>query len=391
MKEQALKRHKQGKIAITSTIPLDNPHDLALAYTPGVAFPSIEIAQDQTLAYEYTSKGHMVLIVTDGTAVLGLGDIGPHAALPVMEGKALLVKKFAGLDAFPICLDTKDTDKIIEVIKLISPGFGGILLEDISAPRCVDLERRLQAELNLPVFHDDQHGTAIVVGAAIINASRLLKKPIDSMKVVVSGVGAAGSSVIRMLKRLGAKDIYAYQKDGAIDVKKYDQYHFVIQEMLDEGIISSPVKHDNTLACLMVDSDVFIGVSAPGIVSQAMVASMKKDAIIFALANPIPEIMPEDAKNAGARIIGTGRSDFPNQVNNVLAFPGIFKGALQAKAKKITEEMKEAAVYAIADLINIDELSEEYVIPSVFDPRVADAVSEAIIQQIKNQELHKKG
>lgn len=383
MKEKALAIHQNGKIAIQSTVRLDTPEDLALAYTPGVAIPCLEIKENVENAYKYTCKGHMVLIITDGTAVLGLGDIGPHAALPVMEGKALLLKKFANVDCFPICLDTKDPDKIIEVAKLISPVCGGIILEDISAPRCVTIERQLQKELNIPVFHDDQHGTAIVVGAAMINASRLLKKPLNQMRVAVSGVGAAGSSVMRLLKAIGIKEIVAYKSDGVIDQSKYHQYNFVIKELLDEHIIITPSQHDNTLASIIKGADAFVGLSVPNIVTQAMVESMNDNAIIFALSNPTPEIMPDVAKAGHARIIGTGRSDFPNQINNVLAFPGIFKGALQARAPKITEEMKLIAAKAIANLIKDNELHEDYIIPSAFDLRVVDAVSQAIINEVE--------
>lgn len=383
MKEKALAIHQNGKIAIQSTVRLDTPEDLALAYTPGVAIPCLEIKENVENAYKYTCKGHMVLIITDGTAVLGLGDIGPHAALPVMEGKALLLKKFANVDCFPICLDTKDPDKIIEVAKLISPVCGGIILEDISAPRCVTIERQLQKELNIPVFHDDQHGTAIVVGAAMINASRLLKKPLNQMRVAVSGVGAAGSSVMRLLKAIGIKEIVAYKSDGVIDQSKYHQYNFVIKELLDEHIIITPSQHDNTLASIIKGTDAFVGLSVPNIVTQAMVESMNDNAIIFALSNPTPEIMPDVAKAGHARIIGTGRSDFPNQINNVLAFPGIFKGALQARAPKITEEMKLIAAKAIANLIKDNELHEDYIIPSAFDLRVVDAVSQAIINEVE--------
>jgi malate dehydrogenase (oxaloacetate-decarboxylating) len=382
MKEKALKLHENGKISIESRVKLDNAEDLALAYTPGVAFPCLEIANNPELAYKYTSKSHMVLIVTDGTAVLGLGDIGPQAALPVMEGKALLLKKFAGLDCFPICLDTKDVDKIVETVKIIAPSCGAIILEDISAPRCVAIERRLRSELKIPVFHDDQHGTAIVVGAALINACRLLNKNLDSLRIVVSGTGAAGSSVMRILHGLGVKTINAYNAKGVVDVKKYNEYNFIIQELLDEGIIQTPEQHDNTLKSIMIGADVFIGLSAPNLVDETMVRSMNQDAIVFALANPTPEVMPDVAKAGGARIIGTGRSDFPNQINNVLAFPGIFKGALAARAEQITEDMKLITAKAIAALIKDEELKEDYIIPSAFDMRVVDAIANAIIEEV---------
>ncbi|MFA7126226.1 MAG: NADP-dependent malic enzyme [Bacilli bacterium] len=382
MKEKALKIHEGGKLKVVSTVPMEDSQDLALAYTPGVAFPCLAIKDNPEDVYRYTSKGHMVAIVSDGTAVLGLGDIGPYAAIPVMEGKALLLKRFADIDAFPICLDTKDPEKIIDTVKLISPMFGGIILEDISAPRCVMIERRLKQELSIPVFHDDQHGTAIVVGSALLNASRLLKKPLASMKVVVSGTGAAGSSVMRIIRGLGVGTLYAYNIQGVVDCKKIDQYDFVLKELLEDGIIDTPAGENQSLASIMKGAHVFIGVSAPNIVTEDMVASMEKDAIVFAMANPTPEIMPDLAKKAGARIVGTGRSDFPNQVNNVLAFPGIFKGALLARAPQITEEMKLIAARAIASLITDSELQDDYVVPSAFDPRVVQVVSQAIIDQV---------
>ncbi len=385
MKEQALKIHEHGKLTVESTVPLENAQDLALAYTPGVAIPCLEIAKNPEDVYRYTSKGHMVAIVTDGTAVLGLGDIGPHAAIPVMEGKALLLKRFANVDAFPICLDTKDPEKIIETVKLIAPMFGGIILEDISAPRCVLIERRLKKELSIPVFHDDQHGTAIVVGAAMINASRLLKKPLCDMKVVVSGTGAAGSSIIRIIKGLGVGTIYAYNRLGVVNHASIETYDFVVRELLDEGIINNPPQDAKTLDGIMKGANAFIGVSAPNIVTEEMVKSMAPNAICFAMANPTPEIMPDLAKRAGARIVGTGRSDFPNQVNNVLVFPGIFKGALSARAPQITEAMKLTASKAIASLIQDHELCDDYIIPSAFDPRVVEVVSQAIIDHVKKQ------
>lgn len=385
MKEEALKIHENGKISISSRIKLDDAHDLSLAYSPGVAYPCLEIQKDPDKSYLYTSKGHMVLIISDGTAVLGLGDIGPRAALPVLEGKALLLKKFADIDCFPICLDTKDPEKIIETVKIIAPTCGAIILEDISAPRCVTIERRLKEELDIPVFHDDQHGTAIVVGAGLINASKLINKPINEMNVAVSGAGAAGSSVMRLLKSLGVKNIYATNAKGVIDFNSYEKQNFIIKELLDEKIISSPINHDNTLSSIMKNADVFVGLSAPGIVTKEMIQTMAENPIVFALANPIPEIMPEEAIKGGAKIIATGRSDYPNQINNVLAFPGIFKGALACRTKKITEEMKLAAAFAIAGVIAREELTENYIIPNPFDLRVVEAVSEAII----NEEIKK--
>lgn len=385
MKEKALQIHEKGKLQVTSRIPMNDGKDLALAYTPGVAFPCLEIKDNPQEAYRYTSKGHMVAIVTDGTAVLGLGDIGPLASLPVMEGKALLLKRFADIDAFPIALDTKDPDKIIETVKLIAPTFGGIILEDISSPRCVYIETKLKAELNIPVFHDDQHGTAIVTGAALLNASKLLKKPLKKMRAVVIGTGAAGSSVMRLIKGLGMGTINAYNSRGVVDIKKMAKYDFVIKALLDEKIITTPQEHDDSLASIMKGADVVIGLSVPNILTPEMISSMAKDAICFAMANPTPEIMPDLAKKAGARIVGTGRSDFPNQVNNVLAFPGIFKGVLTARAPQITEEMKLVASRAIASIIKDDELNEDYIIPSVFDERIVNVVSEAIIKEaIKN-------
>ncbi|MFA5542667.1 MAG: malic enzyme-like NAD(P)-binding protein [Bacilli bacterium] len=385
MKEEALKIHENGKISISSRIKLDDAHDLSLAYSPGVAYPCLEIQKDPDKSYLYTSKGHMVLIISDGTAVLGLGDIGPRAALPVLEGKALLLKKFADIDCFPICLDTKDPEKIIETVKIIAPTCGAIILEDISAPRCVTIERRLKEELDIPVFHDDQHGTAIVVGAGLINASKLINKPINEMNVAVSGAGAAGSSVMRLLKSLGVKNIYATNAKGVIDFNSYEKQNFIIKELLDEKIISSPINHDNTLSSIMKNADVFVGLSAPGIVTKEMIQTMAENPIVFALANPIPEIMPEEAIKGGAKIIATGRSDYPNQINNVLAFPGIFKGALACRTKKITEEMKLAAAFAIAGVIAREELTENYIIPNPFDLRVVEAVSKAII----NEEIKK--
>ena len=382
MKEKALEYHKNGKLSISSRVNLENAQDLALAYTPGVAEPCLEIAKNTEDAYKYTSKGHMVAIVTDGSAVLGLGDIGAAASIPVMEGKALLLKKFADVDAFPICIDSKDTNKIIDTVKLISPVFGGIILEDISAPRCVTIERELKKALDIPVFHDDQHGTAIVVGAGLINASRLIKKPLSEMRIVVLGTGASGSAVMRIIKGLGVKAINAVNILGAVTTDNYYKYDFVVRELIDEKIIT-PVARDLKVEDLLVGADAFIGLSGPNLVSEAMIKSMNSNAIVFSLANPTPEIMPDLAKSAGARVVATGRSDFPNQVNNVLAFPGIFKGVLQVRAKQITEEMKLTAAKAIASLIKDDELSDEYIIPSAFDNRVVDTVSNAIIEVAK--------
>ena len=377
--EQSLALHEQnkGKLEINSKIPVTTKEELSLAYSPGVARPCEVIAQNKEAAYDLTSKGNMVAVITDGSAVLGLGNIGPHAALPVMEGKSILFKQFANVDSFPLCLDTQETEKIIETCKLLAPSLGGINLEDISAPRCVEIERRLIDELDIPVFHDDQHGTAIVVTAALINACKLTNRRVEDLKVVVSGTGAAGSSIIKMLTQLGVKKMIGYNKDGIVHESKRDSYDFLTKELLEltnkENFLG-----DDTLASALVGADVFIGVSAPGIVTKEMIQSMNKDAFVFAMANPIPEIMPELALEAGALIVGTGRSDFANQVNNVLAFPGIFRGALDARASKITEEMKFAAAHAIASCVADTDLRADYIIPSPFDSRVPIEVAKAV-------------
>lgn len=377
--EDSLKLHEEakGKIEIKSKVTVTNPGELSLAYTPGVAEPCRKIKENQENVYKYTSKGNIVAVISDGSAVLGLGNIGPYAAIPVMEGKSILLKEFANVDSIPLCLDTQDTEEIIRTCKILAPSLGGINLEDISAPRCVEIERRLIEELDIPVMHDDQHGTAIVVSAALINCARLTKKKLSDLTVVISGTGAAGSSIARMIKRLGVKTLYGYNKDGVVDKKNYDSYDFLIKELLDNNIIDTKENHNNTLASLLEGANVFIGVSAPNLVTANMVKTMV-DPMIFAMANPTPEITPEEAKKGGAIIIGTGRSDYPNQINNLLAFPGIFRGALDAKATKITEEMKTAASYAIAYLIKDEELSYDYIVPSPFDKRVVDAVSTAI-------------
>lgn len=382
LKEEALKLHKEhkGKLEMRSKVKIENQHDLSLAYTPGVAYACKEIEKDEDLAYTYTDKQNMVLVVTDGSAVLGLGNIGPYAAIPVMEGKSILLKELAGIDSFPICLKTQDVEEIIKTCKYLEPTIGAINLEDISAPRCVTIERRLIEEMNIPVFHDDQHGTSIIVAAAFLNISRLTKRKLSDMTVVLSGTGAAGSMIAKMLKKIGVGKIYAFNIQGVVDKKRYDEYDFLIKELLDEGVFDTPNSHDNTLASIMKNSDAFIGVSAPNIVSKEMIRSMNKDAIVFAMANPIPEISYTDAKEAGAYIVGSGRSDYPNQINNVLAFPGIFKGALKVKARKINEEMKLAAAKALSSLIKDDELSPDYIVPSAFDKRVVDAVSSAVSQ-----------
>ncbi len=380
LKEESLLLHKehQGKIEMRSKVKIENQHDLALAYTPGVAYACKEIERDPSLAYLYTSKQNMVAVITDGSAVLGLGNIGPDAAIPVMEGKSILLKELAGVDSFPICLKTQDVEEIIKTCKYLEPTLGAINLEDISAPRCVTIERRLIEEMNIPVFHDDQHGTSIIVAAAFLNIARLTKRNLNDMVVVLSGTGAAGSMVAKMLKKIGVGTIYAYNIQGVVDVSKYDSYDFLIKELLDEGTFTSPKHHDDTLASILKDADAFVGVSAPNLVTKDMIKTMHPNAIVFALANPTPEISYPDAKDAGAYIVGSGRSDYPNQINNVLAFPGIFKGALSVRAKKINEEMKLAAANAIAYVIDEKELSPEYIVPSPFDKRVVDAVSKAV-------------
>lgn len=382
LKEQALKLHKEnhGKLEIKSKVRIKNLQDLSLAYTPGVAYACKEIEQDKDLAYEYTSKANMVAVITDGSAVLGLGNIGPYAAIPVMEGKSILLKELAGIDSIPLCLDTQDTEEIIKTCKYLAPTLGAINLEDISAPRCVTIERRLIEELDIPVFHDDQHGTSIIVAAAFLNIERFTKKKLSEMRVVLSGTGAAGSMVAKMLKKIGVKEINAYNITGVVDKAKYDYYDFLIKELIDQNIFDTPKNHDNTLASIMKGADAFVGVSAANLVTKEMIKSMNKNPIIFAMANPTPEISYNDAKEAGAYIIGSGRSDFPNQINNVLAFPGIFKGALKVRASKINEEMKLAASYAIANIIADDELSCDYIVPSAFDKRVVPSVMEAVAE-----------
>lgn len=374
--EESLKIHEEkvGKIEVVSKIKIETRDDLSLAYTPGVAEPCRKIYEDEENVYKYTSKGNLVAVVTDGSAVLGLGDIGPKAGLPVMEGKSILFKEFADVDAFPICIDTKDVDEIVKTVKLIAPGFGGINIEDIGAPRCFEVEERLKKELDIPVFHDDQHGTAIVVLAGIINALKVVEKKIEDIKVVVNGAGAAGTAISKLLLSSGVKNLIVCDKVGILhrEIENVDDAKLKLAE------ITNPDNIKGKLSDALVGADVFIGVSAPGIVSKDMVRSMNKDSIFFAMANPTPEIMPDEAKEAGARVIGTGRSDFPNQVNNVLAFPGIFRGALDVRAKEINEEMKIAAAYAIASMIKDEDLNENNVIPYALDRTVASNVAEAI-------------
>jgi malate dehydrogenase (oxaloacetate-decarboxylating) len=368
-------RINKGKLETISKVPVRNAKDLSLAYSPGVAEPCKDIYEKPETVYEYTMKGNMVAVVTDGTAVLGLGNIGPEAALPVMEGKAVLFKSFAGVDAFPICLNTTDVEKIIETVKLLEPTFGGVNLEDIAAPNCFVIEERLKKEANIPVFHDDQHGTAIVTAAGLVNALKLIGKKITEIKVVANGAGAAGIAIIKLLHSYGVRDIIMCDTKGAIYEGRPNGMNDIKAE------VAKFTNRDNltgSLADVIKGADVFIGVSVAGALTKEMVASMNKDSIIFAMANPNPEIMPDLAKEAGARVVGTGRSDFPNQVNNVLAFPGIFRGALDVRATHINEKMKVAAVEAIASLINESELNEDYVIPAPFDPRVAPAVAAAV-------------
>jgi malate dehydrogenase (oxaloacetate-decarboxylating) len=380
---EALKLHEEhkGKLSIESVVPLKNKYDLSLAYTPGVAAPCIEITNNPESVYQYTMKSRLVAIITDGSAVLGLGNIGPLAAIPVMEGKAALLKTFANVDGFPICLDTQDPDEIVDTIIKIAPVFGAIMLEDIAAPKCVDIERRLQAKLTIPVCHDDQHGTAMVVAAAIINASRLLNKPLTSMRIVVSGTGAAGSAICRLLKAIGVKTIHAYNKQGIMSIKKYNDYDVVLKGLLNENIIDSYDDYQvDDLASLIKGADGFIGVSAGGILTETMVKSMNSDPIVLAMANPIPEIMPDLAIKAKAAIVGTGRSDFPNQINNVLVFPGLFKGALQARLKSIDLQTKIRVAYALAHLILEEDLRSDYILPDIFDKRVVPTIVEAVVK-----------
>ena len=379
--EKALELHEKwnGKLDTVSKVQVKTREDLALAYTPGVAEPCKVIAEDPEAAYRYTIKSNTVAVVSDGSAVLGLGNIGPLAAMPVMEGKAVLFKEFGGINAFPICLDTQDTEEIIETVVRIAPAFGGINLEDISAPRCFEIEERLKKRLNIPVFHDDQHGTAIVVLAGIINALKVTGKKKEDCRVVVNGAGSAGVAITKLLLNYGFPHITMCDKTGML-CKGMEGLNWMQEKMVE---VTNLEHKTGTLANALKGADIFVGVSAPGIVSQEMVASMNKDSILFAMANPVPEIMPDLAKAAGARVVGTGRSDFPNQVNNVLIFPGIFRGALEGRATAITEEMKLAAANAIAALVDDSELSDENILPAAFDPRVADAVSKAVKEHIK--------
>jgi malate dehydrogenase (oxaloacetate-decarboxylating) len=377
----ALEMHKEkrGKIEIKSKVPIETKEDLSTAYTPGVAEPCRAIHKNKNAVYDYTSKWNTVAVVSDGTAVLGLGDIGAHAAIPVMEGKAVLFKNFAGVDAFPICLNTKDTEEIIRTVKLLEPVFGGINLEDIGAPRCFEIEKRLKEELDIPVFHDDQHGTAIVVLAGLMNGLKLAKKKMEEIEVVINGAGAAGIAIAKLLLKVGVKDVVICDRKGAI----YRGMEGVNPTKLEIGQLTNKKNQQGSLEDVMKNKDVFIGVSGPNIVTKEMVGSMAEKSIVFAMANPIPEIMPEEAKAGGAFIVGTGRSDYPNQINNVLAFPGIFRGALDVRATEITEDMKIQAAYGIANALQKEELDVENIIPDVFNKKVVKAVAEAVMQSAR--------
>ena len=374
-KEFALNQHEKwnGKIEVISRAKIETPEDLAVAYTPGVAEPCLKIAKDVDLSYKYTRRGNLVAVVTDGTAVLGLGDIGPEAGMPVMEGKCALFKEFGDVDAFPLCIRSKDVDEIVNTVALLAGSFGGINLEDISAPRCFEIERKLKERCDIPVFHDDQHGTAVVTAAALLNALKFTGRKIEDIKVVMSGAGAAGSAIIKLLIELGLKNVIMCDRKGAI----YEGREGLNEEKAKMAAITNREKQAGSLADVLKGADVFIGVSAPGTVTEEMVKTMAKDPILFPMANPVPEIMPDLAMKAGAAVVGTGRSDFPNQINNVLAFPGIFRGALDVRASDINDEMKIAAAYAIAGLVSDEELCADYILPAAFDSRVKDAVAKA--------------
>ena len=385
--EKSLELHEKhhGKVEVISKVKVENKADLAQAYSPGVAEPCREIHKNPENVFKYTAKGNLVAVVSDGTAVLGLGDIGPLAAMPVMEGKAILFKEFANVDAFPICLDTKDVDEIVETVKRLAPTFGGINLEDISAPRCFEIEARLKKELDIPVFHDDQHGTAIVVCAGLINALKVVKKDFKDIKIVINGAGSAGISICKLILQFGVGDVVLVDKAGALCPG--EEWMNPAQAQMAE--ITNKDKQRGPLAEIIKGKDVFIGVSAPNLVTPEMVSTMANDPIVFAMANPTPEIMPDLAKQGGARVVATGRSDFPNQINNVLVFPGIFRGALDVRATEITEEMKLAASRAIASLITEEELNEEYIIPSPFDKRVCACVAEEVGRVAREQGIAK--
>ncbi|ABR47509.1 Malate dehydrogenase (oxaloacetate-decarboxylating) [Alkaliphilus metalliredigens QYMF] len=386
--ERSLKMHeeKRGKIAVASKVTVKNRDDLSLAYTPGVAEPCKKIHEDKENVYKYTAKGNLVAVVTDGTAVLGLGDIGPEAAMPVMEGKAILFKDFADVDAFPICLDTKDVDEIVKAVKFIAPTFGGINLEDIGAPRCFEIEERLKKELDIPVFHDDQHGTAIVVVAGIINALKVVNKKIEETIIVVNGAGAAGVAITKMLNNMNPKDVLLCDRQGILypGSPENNEYKEAMAQVTNKD------KRKGKLEEAMKGADIFIGVSASNVVTEEMVRTMNQDAIIFGMANPVPEIMPDLALKAGAKVVGSGRSDFPNQINNILAFPGVFRGALDVRASEINEEMKLAAAQGIASIISEEELRADYVIPDPFDKRVAGRVAQAVAKAARETGVAKK-
>ncbi|MBO5288573.1 MAG: NAD-dependent malic enzyme [Spirochaetales bacterium] len=385
--ELALKMHEEnhGKISVISKVKVENRDDLSTAYTPGVAEPCRKIHANEDDVYRYTAKGNLIAVVSDGTAVLGLGDIGPKAAMPVMEGKSILFKTFAGIDAFPICLDTKNVDEIVNTVKYLAPTFGGINLEDISAPRCFEIESRLRKELDIPVFHDDQHGTAIVVAAGLLNAIKLVGKKIEDVNIVINGAGSAGISIAKLLLQFGVGDIVLVDKAGAL--AKGQDWMNPAQIAMAE--CTNRNNQTGSLADIIKGKDIFIGVSGPNVLTAEMVSAMAKDAIVFAMANPTPEIMPEEAKKGGARVVATGRSDYPNQINNVLVFPGIFRGALDVRASDITEKMKIAAAKAIASIITDDELSEEYIIPGAFDKRVVEVVAKAVADEARAENIAK--
>ncbi len=383
-KEKVLDLHRKntGKLDILANVPLVTQNDLSMAYTPGVALPCLEIQKDISKAYDYTIKGKTVAIITDGSAVLGLGNIGPEASLPVMEGKSALLNQFSGIQAFPIALKTQDPEKIIETIKLLEPNFSAIMLEDISAPNCVYIESRLQKELDIPVFHDDQHGTAIVVLAALINALKVVGKNIEDIKVVVTGLGAAGSAIIKLLHKLGVRKIYGYDLLGVVKKDNYPKYNFVIKQLIDDNILNYS-DDSNNLESLLKDKDVFIGVSAKNILTAQMIKNMNPDSIVFAMANPDPEILPDQAREAGARIIGTGRSDYPNQINNVLVFPGLMKGVLKSRVKTISDDIKIASAKAIACMVDDLTLNEDNILPNIFNKDVVKEIEKAILKTIK--------
>ena len=388
VKEKALLAHEQwkGKLDIRTKCPITNAEELSIAYTPGVAEPCLKIRDDVSLSYKYTGRGNLVAVVTDGTAVLGLGDIGPEAGMPVMEGKCALFKAFGGVDAIPLCVRSKDVDEIVNTVALLAGSFGGINLEDISAPRCFEIERKLKQRCDIPIFHDDQHGTAVITLAGLLNALKVVGKKIEDIRVVTSGAGAAGTAIIRLLISMGLQNVIMCDRKGAI----YEGREGLTDEKADIARLTNREKKQGSLAEVIVGADVFIGVSAPGALTKEMVQTMAKDAIIFACANPTPEIFPAEAKAGGAKVVATGRSDFPNQVNNVLAFPGIFRGALDVQASDINDQMKIAAAYALAELVSEDELCADYVLPAAFDPRVGPAVAKAVAQAARDTGVARK-